>query len=420
MIGGILKPRLQKRVVTIFVIAVLIPCVFLGYLGLKSIKQEKQWQQQLVLENLKRSLSLAVDHIESSLDDDDQIRASFRQLSPPRQLTASHVTSLRTFSTQSSLVQGVFFLDNNVRVVFPKTFRDVDVDEMKDRSTLRLQESEYLRAGDLFEVQGKLDEALTEYQRGFSSRLSKPLQAAFLSRIARCQFKKTDYGNARRTYQRIINEDHNQFYGEGMPYVLVAHLQLLEIAEKESPSLATSNQLLDFYGMLVGRSDKLEHAQYSFCLDHVKSRLQRQQQFLSQSQRATLDSIVRLEKEVEDEQGFRDFLQTNALPGIKQEINSKWNENSRFNDSDGRKDIRYLSGQSDSAAWTIGVRVNDDAESPVRFIGIRIRRNALTDAALAVLKESEPPEEVRIALLDATDRTLFPTGYSAATVVLTK
>ena len=264
MIGGVLKPRLRKRVVTIFVVAVLFPCLFLGYLGLKSIKQEKQEQQQLVLENLKRSLSLAVDQIESALD--DQIRASFRQLSPPRQLTASHIAALRTLSTHSSLVQGVFFLDNNVCVVFPKTFRDVDVDEMKDRSTLRLQESEYLRAGDLFEVQGKLDEALTEYQRGFSSTLSKPLRAAFLSRIARCQFKKTDYGNARRTYQRIINEDHNQFYGEGMPYVLVAHLQLLEIAEKESPSLATSNQLLDFYRMLVGRSEKLERAQYSFCL----------------------------------------------------------------------------------------------------------------------------------------------------------
>ncbi|KKW16962.1 MAG: hypothetical protein UY58_C0014G0006, partial [Candidatus Magasanikbacteria bacterium GW2011_GWA2_50_22] len=236
MIGGVLKPRLRKRVVTIFVIAVLFPCLFLGYLGLKSIKQEKQWQQH-----------------------------------------ASHIAALRTLSTHSFLVQGVFFLDNNVGVVFPKTFRDADVDEMKDRSTLRLQESEYLSAGDLFEVQGKLDEALTEYQRGFSSRLSKPLQSAFLSRIARCQFKKTDYENARKTYQRIIDTDHNQFYGEGMPYVLVAHLQLLEIAEENGSSLVTGNQLLDFYKLLVVQFDKCERAQYGFFLNQVKSRLERQQ-----------------------------------------------------------------------------------------------------------------------------------------------
>lgn len=418
MIGGVLKPRLQKRVVTIFVIAVLFPCVFLGYLGLKSIKQEKQWQQQLLLENLKRSLSLAVDHIESALD--DQVRASFRQLSPPRQLTASHITSLRTFSTQSSLVQGVFFLDNNLRVVFPKTFRDVDADEMRDRGTLRLQESEHLRAGDLFEVQGKLDEALTEYQRGFSSKLSKPLQDAFLSRIARCQFKKTDYGNARRTYQRIIDEDHNQFYGEGMPYVLVAHLQLLEIAEKIGSSSATGNELLDFYRMLVERSDKLEHAQYSFCLDHVKSRLQRQQQFLSQSQRAALDSIATLEKEIGNEQRFRELLQAMIVQKIRQDIDSRGEGNPRFSDLREKEEIRYFSAKVDSTLWTTAVRANDDEQSFVRFVGFKMRQNALTEAALPALKQSQPSEDVRIALIDAANNILAPSELGTASVVLTQ
>ncbi|MEK6756341.1 MAG: hypothetical protein AABZ02_09335, partial [Bacteroidota bacterium] len=409
---------MQKRVVTIFVIAVLFPCVFLGYLGLKSIKQEKQWQQQLLLENLKRSLSLAVDHIESALD--DQVRASFRQLSPPRQLTASHITSLRTFSTQSSLVQGVFFLDNNLRVVFPKTFRDVDADEMRDRGTLRLQESEHLRAGDLFEVQGKLDEALTEYQRGFSSKLSKPLQAAFLSRIARCQFKKTDYGNAQRTYQRIIDEDHNQFYGEGMPYVLVAHLQLLEIAEKIGSSSATGNELLDFYRMLVGRSDKLEHAQYSFCLDHVKSRLQRQQQFLSQSQRAALDSIATLEKEIGNEQRFRELLQATIVQKIRQDIDSRGEGNPRFSDLREKEEIRYFSAKVDSTLWTTAVRANDDEQSFVRFVGFKMRQNALTEAALPALKQSQPSEDVRIALIDAANNIIAPSELGTASVVLTQ
>ncbi len=418
MIGGIIKPRLRKRVVTIFVIAVLFPCLYLGYLGLKSIKQEKQWQQQLVRENLERSLSLTIDQIESAFD--DQIRASLRQLSPPPKLTLDYITSLRNLKTQSSLVHDVFLLDKEKRLVFPKTFRNGEGAEIKNTSTLRLQENENLRAGDLLEVLGKFDDALNEYQKGFSSRLSESVKAALLSRIARCQFKKGDYENARKTYQKIIVEDNNQFYGEGMPYVLVAHLQLLEIAETKNLSLDVSNQLLDFYMMLVEHADKLEHAQYSFCLDQVQSRLQRQLQFLSQSQRATLDSIVRFEKENEIEQVFQNFLQINILPEIKQEINAKWRGDSRFNNSDGREDILYVSGQADSDAWAIGVRVNDDSESPIRFIGVRIRRDALTDAALAVLRESQPSEEVRIALVDAADRTLFPAGLSAATVVLIK
>ncbi len=418
MIGRVLKPRLRKRVVTIFVIAVLIPCVFLGYLGLKSIKQEKQWQQQLVLENLKRSLSLAVDYIESDLN--DQIRASFRQLSPPRQLTTSHIDSLRNFSTQSSVVQGVFFLDNNLRVVFPKTFRDVGVDDMRDRSMLRLQESEYLGAGDLLEVQGKLDEALTEYQRGFSSRLSKPLQSAFLSRIARCQFKKTDFGNARRTYQRIINEDHNQFYGEGMPYVLVARLQLLEMAKENGSSLVTGNEMLDFYKMLIVQFDKCERAQYEFFLNQVKSRLERQQHSLSPSQRAALDSIATLEKEIGDEQRFREMLLTAIVPKIRQDLDSRGKGNLRFSNRREKSEIRYFSATVDSALWTTAVGANDDEQSFIRFVGFRMRQDALTEAALSALKQSQPSEDVRIALIDTANNILAPSELATASVVLTQ
>ena len=417
MIGRITKPRLRKRVVAIFVIAVLFPCLYLGYLGLKSIKQEKQWQQQLVRENLERSLSLTIDQIESKLD--DQIRASLRQISPPSNLTEAYINSLRNLKTQSSLVHDVFLFDKELRLVFPKTFRNEEGSQIKNLNTLRPQENEHLHAGEHLEVLGKLEEALVEYQKGFSSTLSKSVHAALLSRIARCQFKKGDYENARRTYQMIIDEDKNQFYGEGMPYVLVAHLQLIEIAETKRLSLDVRSQLLNFYRLLVEQSDKLEQAQYSFCLDQVQSRLQHQQQFLSQYQRATLDSIVRLEKEIKDEHVFRDFLQINILPEIKQEINSKLRD-SRFNNSAERKDIQYLSEQSDSIAWTIGMRVNDDLKSPIKFIGVRIRRNALPDAVRTVLKESQPSEEVRIALLDTAERTLVPDGLSAATVVLIK
>ena len=145
-----------------------------------------------------------------------------------------------------------------------------------------------------------------------------------------------------------------------------------------------------------------------------------QKQFLSKPQRALLDSIVKFEKEKENEQYFRDFLQANVLPEIKQEISTKWNGNSRFNNSNGRKDIIYKTGQADSVDWAIGIRVNDDLKSSIRFIGVRIQKNAFTDAAKLVLKNSQTHEEVRVALVDAANQILFPAGLSAATIVLKK
>ena len=418
MIGGKTKTKRRKRVVMIFVVAVLIPCLYLGYLGLKSIKQEKQWQQQLVRENLEKSLSLTIDQIETAFD--DNIRMSLQKLSPPPKLTTDYITSIRDWETQSSLLQNIFLLDTELRLVFPKTFRNFGNAEIKNSSMLQIQENDNIHAGELLEDSGKLDDALNEYQKAFSSKLTESVKEALLSRIARCQFKKRDYDNARKTYQRIIKEDNDQFYGEGIPYVLVAHLQLLEIAKAKNMFLDLNTQLLDFYKTLVENFDKLEKAQYNFCIDQVQSQLQHQQRLLSQSQRAMLNSIMSSEKEIVDEQVFRDVLQKYILPEIDYEISSKWNSNQRFNNSDERKEILYKYVQADTNAWIIGIRVNDDLKSPIKFIGVIIRKNALTDTAITILKKSPSNDEVRVALINTADRILFPTGLSGTTLVLKK
>lgn len=418
MIGGRTNPRLRKRVVTIFVTAVLLPCLYLGYLGLNSIKQEKLWQQQLVRENLDRSLVLTIDQIESTFD--DQIRSILRQIAPPPQLTAEYITSLRKMKTQYSQVKDIFLLDKEFRLILPKTFNSAADSEIKKLSTLSLQENEFLHEGDLLEVLGKLDEAINKYQKGLSSNRSESVKAALLSRIARCQFKKGDYAHAQNTYQTIINENNDQFYGEEMPYVLVAYLQLLEMSETKKIIVSVNDQLLDFYKMLVEHSDKLEQAQYNFCVNQIQLRLNRQKQFLSKSQRALLDSIVMFEEESKTEQYARDFLQTNILPEIKQEVSSKLNGNSRFNNSNGKKDVLYKTGQTDSVAWAVGIGANDDLKSSARFIGVRIQKNALADEAKLVLKNSHTHEEVRLALVTAANQILFPTGLSAARIVLKK
>ncbi len=410
--------KLRKRVVAIFVIAVMFPCVFLGYLGLKSIKQEKQWQQQLVLENLKSSLSLAIDHIESSLD--DQVRASFGALPPPpsSEPTPVYVSSLRRFCAQSSLVERVFLLDSDLRVIFPRSFRGQKVAELSNRGNVQLPQSEHLHNGDLLEPQGRLDEALIEYQRGLSAKISRFEQAAFLSRIGRCEFKKNNIDNARKTYQKIIEQDQNQFYGERIPYVLVAHLQLLEIAESTNDRPAIGRQLLELYRKLVEHFDKIERAQFSFYLDQVKVRIPNIRQFLSQSHLAELDSMADLEKEIDDEQALWEMLHSSVLPRVEQERRSKRKEDARFNDIQGNREIRYLTGKADTLAWAFAFQESDEHKDPIRIVGFKMRTNALADAAKIVLRESRPSEEVHVGLLGADNKLLYPMELSAPTVVL--
>ena len=103
---GTRHPTTRRRVVAIFLVAVMLPSLLLSYVGLKSIKQEKLWQQQLVEQNLKSSIALAVSRIESSVE--DQSRAFLSSLPLEKSpFTSEFFSSLRATVEQQKFVEQV-------------------------------------------------------------------------------------------------------------------------------------------------------------------------------------------------------------------------------------------------------------------------------------------------------------------------
>ena len=114
------------------------------------------------------------------------------------------------------------------------------------------------------------------------------------------------------------------------------------------------------------------------------------------------------------------MLLATIVPKIRQDLDSRGEENLRLSDLRKKNEIRYFSATIDSALWTIAVHVNDDEQSFIRFVGFKIRQNALTETALPVLKQSQPSEDVRIALIDAANNILAPSELRTASVVVTQ
>ena len=68
-------------------------------------------------------------------------------------------------------------------------------------------------------------------------------------------------------------EDQQQFYGEEIPYVLIAYYQLVIIAKRTASAGDVANQLIDFYKILLENFDHLERTQFDFYLEQVKTEL---------------------------------------------------------------------------------------------------------------------------------------------------
>lgn len=424
MARGTRQPKLRKRVVAIFFIAILLPCLFLSYLGLNSIQQEKQWQRQLVLQNLKSSLSLTVDRIENLIE--DELRSVTTAL-PVTSLPLSNpaVQSLQNFSDKRAIIEHIFLLDGEARLIYPRTFRDETTDRLEKSIQGKLAENEFLRNGELLEAQGLVDEALAGFQRGISTTVSKPERLAFLIRIARCEFKKNEFENARTTYHEIIKEDQNNFYGESIPYVAIAYMQLLTIAEKFQMRHGFASLALEFSATLVEHFDQFDRQQFSFYLDRLNAQLTTVEQQLQKSDRTRLETLRAQEKRIKDEQRVHEMLRANVVAVIRRELIS------RFAQAPGRADsehasreesisrLSYYSFRSDGSLHQIAWQTRDDKKSPSRVVGYIIRNGTLDVLLQDALSEPQEGENIRTVLLDNESRIVYPEQPAGSATLLT-
>lgn len=399
---------LRSRIVAIFLVAVMLPCLFLSYVGLKSINQEKLRQQQLVLQNLRGSLSLAVDRIESSIE--DQARGFFSSL--PAQTSSfksDYFLSLQTLQHQHTFVEQVLLLDDHFQLVFPRTFPDHNTSLKGKNATFESKNKEHLQTGDSLEALGQFDDAIKKFQRGSLSKTSSYERLVFLARIARCEFKNNHFLGARQTYLKILAEDQQQFYGEEIPYVLIAYYQLVTICERIGSPGDVTNQLIDFYRMLLENFDHLERTQFAFYLEQVKMKLRDVSKSAQRLDVALLHKLKELENQIEVEEALGNLLKMELVPKIQEELST----------ARAPKNLRYSTVSIKDTVWHMVFQANGENSKSIWVVGCRIRNSILQVLVQKVFDQIHMSEEVKLALLKGEHEIVLPNGLSASRIVLT-
>jgi signal transduction histidine kinase len=396
---------IRRRVVAIFLVAVMLPSLFLSYVGLKSIKQEKLWQQQLVSQNLRGSLSLAVNRIEASIE--DQARTFLSSL-PSQQspLSSDLFHSLNTVLEQQGFIEQVFLLSKDLDLIYPRTFRDEPGTFWKQRAKADFKQNEHLVAGEGHETRGNLAEAIREYQDGISAGIAPQTRLALLARIARCQFKKNDIGSAAETYRRIIQEDKQQFYGEEIPYVVTASYQLVIIAEKLQTPSTVAELILNFYQLLLENFHRLDRGQFEFYLEELRSKISKILAKAGTLEFSRYEKLQGLEQLAADERSRGNLFRMKLLPSIQQEVNLLRPS----------KKIRYTALNVDGTDWHFGLQSMDESGSPIKILGILFHRPALMSSIQEICHQAKVSEGTWVDLVkdQATQKGEVP----RATVVL--
>ena len=399
--------RSRGQILIVFLGAVMLPSLILAYLGLRYIRQEEQWQGQLVVQNLEVALSNAARTVDEELR--LHVREAFVSLTSHTALpTLINPLQLHTFSRDHALVEEVLLLDQQGGLLFPRSYRSQSRPVTDGTALGSPTLTEHLVRGEEFEARGNYREALEEFEEGLVRSKTGKTRLAFRIRIARCLYATGSLDAAQDAYRQVVVEDGNHFWGEALPYRLIARFRLAEISKQQGKPEEECEYLLELYGEIVRHFDRFEQPQYEYHLARVKATLSSLRPQGEPTVSVRLDSLSRVEETFLGERVQREFLERHAFPLIETVLHTKPEPNS----------IRYATVDVPESSVSYAFLELDNAAGVIRFVGIRLRFSQLIAYALESVGRIAVGENIHVELLNRDGEPLALDAIKSAPAVL--
>jgi signal transduction histidine kinase len=245
----------KKKVVFIFLLAILLPSIVVGYLSFSTFARRRESVRRILESNLWVSGEAALLSFESALFDLEK-----EALEPQK---FSHMLQ------QENLVQPVFIdffeanyptgrrflLDEDLQIVFPKTgnesvlFQEKETSLQDERFAKDIREAEFIE-----HTRKNYARAAGLFRRCAQNARSKPQQAKSLEGLGRCLMASNKNEEAFTIYSELATDFGQFLNAAGHPYGVTAAFQLHEIRQRQQKEKESLKVLLDAYrGIREGR-----------------------------------------------------------------------------------------------------------------------------------------------------------------------
>ena len=388
--------KVRRRLIIVFLCAIMLPSLGLAYMGLRYIKQEQQSQEQLMMQGLKGTLSGFARETEENIlrildqEFDSLITNTsiYNSISPAK---------IYQYLSENPLLEEVFVLDRNGLLLFPRSFRAQN-ELQQNLPSLSPAAREWLISGEESEVLRNFDNGISYYTLGYNNCLLPQEKLAFLIRIARCQLKAGDVAKATQSYQKVLTDDNDRFYGEGVPYQFIAALQLTQLFEKSRQPVEAFNVLVRLHAKMISEFNRFDRQQFIYYLNVVHEELTRYVKQAGLTPPVLLDSLLLFEDLYLKEPSRNDFLQANVIPTVEIAMRTKPVPDV----------LRYalIDNFADSSIH-IAFMGTGSREGRTRIIGARLSHNYLLKLVKKSTEKFNIGENLQVAFLPVSNNSLL-------------
>ena len=266
----------RRRTVLLFVLGIGLPSILLGYLAFRGIRNDQALLERERSEDLRRIASVVV-----AAHDSDLLALGRALDAALAQAAAAGITSLPSFSEPTSgqpIIEAVFRLSADGAIdefVAPDLlFHASDERAARVDQPLAGPELTSLEAARRLELRdGEPRAALTAYQRIVSGPSDPRIRAEALGGIARIHAEDGDLDAASDSYRRLGSEFGQVRTSGGLPFGIVAQLELAHIQTLSGDTGGAAQTLVDLYTRLVRTERGLSRAQFAFIAGRLRESL---------------------------------------------------------------------------------------------------------------------------------------------------
>lgn len=312
----------RRKIILIFLLAILLPSLIVGYLSLRTFSQRREAVRRLLESNLWISGEAALKSIESTLLEHEREALkpeNFIHLTQPKEAEQR----LSSYSVLSKEISGkLFLLDTEYQIIIPKTgSEDVSVFPW-EKNVSDSQFTKTLKIAEFFEFSKKnYSRAAGLYQKCTLSVPSRQHKAIALEGFGRCLLSSKKYDKAYKIYSELSTR-YGQFQNKaGHPHGILAAFQLYEIERRRKREENSLKILLKLYEKVRNGIWLINLPSYDFFIDEIESilndkcnegkfpEIQESYQALRKQQSPYLKALL-----------FTDFLKRKVAPKIKEKL----------------------------------------------------------------------------------------------------
>jgi len=312
----------NRKIILIFLLAILLPSLIVGYLSLSTFSKRREAVKKLLESNLWISGDAGLKSIEGALLEHE--KRALKSENFIRLLQSKEAEeALFSPSVFSKDIPGQLFLLNaNFKVVFPLTGNENTSGIQLEKKTSNSQFSKLFQRAESFEfTQKNYTRAAEIYNECTLSAPSKQDRAIAFEGRGRCLLSSKNYDEAEKVFNEL-SKNYRQIQNRaGHPYGIIALFQLYQIAQEQKKDEQSLKILLNLYQKMREGNWLVNLSIYDFYITEIESILN------SEMKEGKFPAIQKSYIAIRKQQSpygqtliFNEFLTRNIIPELKEKI----------------------------------------------------------------------------------------------------